>query len=162
MRSFVSFALKCVTHHVLKRCYEGQTKGHKAEVLQCHATRSCDSHDEFRLRIVNIVVALVDVYEERSLTWLPGVCSHDLPNSLLAFVEQSIFQVWQLYHAPFVSYWSANSTRTWYSCRDGWMYMCCMCKYCSSTLFFSLCRHRHSFDHNCPAQDAGRPRVLAH
>ena len=53
---------------------------------------------------MNIVVALVDVYGERSLAWLLGVCNPDLPNSLLAFVEQSIFQVWQLYHAQFVSY----------------------------------------------------------
>ena len=60
---------------------------------RCHATKSCDSYNEFRLCIVNIVVALVDVYGECSLTWLPGVCNHDLPNSLLAFVEQSIFQV---------------------------------------------------------------------
>ena len=60
---------------------------------RCHATKSCDGYGEFRLCIVSIVVALIDMYGERSLTWLPGVCNHDLPNSLVAFVEQSIVQV---------------------------------------------------------------------
>ena len=59
-----------------------------------YVTKSCDSHNEIPLCIVNIVVALVDVYGEHLLTWLLGVCNHDLPNSLLVFIEQSIFQVW--------------------------------------------------------------------
>ena len=42
----------------------------------------------------NIVVALIDVYGERWLTWLLEDCNHDLPVPLLAFVELSIFQVW--------------------------------------------------------------------
>ena len=70
---------------------------------RCNATKSCDSYDEFRLCTVNIVVDLVDVYGECSLTWLLGVCNHDLANSLLAFVEQSILQVWYLYLAQFMS-----------------------------------------------------------
>ena len=54
-------------------------------------SRNRDSHDKIPSCIVNTVVVLVDVYGESSLTWLPGVCNHDLPNSLLAFVERSIF-----------------------------------------------------------------------
>ena len=69
-----------------------------------HAQKSCDSYNEFCVCIVNIVVALVDMHVERSLTWLPGVYNHDLPNSLLASVEHLIFQVWLLYHGRFVSY----------------------------------------------------------
>ena len=61
----------------------------------CHVTKLFDSHDEITLCIVNIhvVVAVVEVYGEYLLTWLPDVCNHDLPNSLLAFIQQSIFQV---------------------------------------------------------------------
>ena len=83
MCSLVILALKHVTHHVFKHLYEAQTKGHESGgVLQCHTTNSCDSHDEFHLCIVNIVVALVDVYGERSLTWLPGVLQQRSSNFL--------------------------------------------------------------------------------
>ena len=66
----------------------------RGKILLCDITKSCDSHDEFPLCIVNIVVALVDMYGERWETWLLEICNHDLRVSLLAFVEQSIFQVW--------------------------------------------------------------------
>ena len=55
----------------------------------CHAMKSWDSYNEFRLCIVNIVMEFIDVYGERSLTWLLWLCKHDRPNSLLAFVENS-------------------------------------------------------------------------
>ena len=66
----------------------------RREILFGDVTKSCDNHDAIPLRIVNMVVALVDVHGACWLTWLPVVCNHDLPVPLLAFVEQSIFQVW--------------------------------------------------------------------
>ena len=70
----------------------------------CDVTMSCDSHSDIPRCIVNIVVVLVDVYGERWLAWLPEVCNHELPVSLLVFAEELIFQVWLRYHTPFVSY----------------------------------------------------------
>ena len=103
-----------VLHHYfcIRTCHSSSAQtllqtldyGTRGDIIQCHVTKSCDSHDEIPLCIVNIVVVLIDVYGERSLTWLLGVCNDDLPSSLLAFVEQSIFQVWQMYHERFVSY----------------------------------------------------------
>ena len=75
----------------------------QGEILFCDVTKSCDRHGEIPICVVNIVVALVVVYRECRLTSLPEVCNHDLPVPLLVFLEQSIFQVWQLYHAQFVS-----------------------------------------------------------
>ena len=52
----------------------------------------------------DMVVVLINVYGERWLTQLAEVCDHDLSVPVLAYAEQSIFQVWQLYHVWFVSY----------------------------------------------------------
>ena len=68
--------------------------GTQGEILLRDITKSCDSHNEIPLYIVKMVAALVDVYGECWLTWLPEVCNHYLAVPLLAFVEQSIFQVW--------------------------------------------------------------------
>ena len=102
----VTFALEHVTYHVLKHTcsYKAWTTRHEARSYNIRSQNHVTVTYEIPLCIVNIVVALVAVYGERLLTWLPGVCNHDFPNSLLAFIERSIFQVWQLYHAPFVSY----------------------------------------------------------
>ena len=76
----ITFALEHFIHHMLKTLLP--SLDYKRQDPKCHVTKSCDSHDEIPLCMVNIVVALVDMYGECSLTWLPGVCNHHLPNSL--------------------------------------------------------------------------------
>ena len=94
MCCLVTFALEPITHHVLKRRYEALSREHMVRSYFVTSKKLCDSHNEISLCIINIVVVLIDVCGDRWPTWLPEVCNHDLPVLLLAFVEQSIFQVW--------------------------------------------------------------------
>ena len=54
----------------------------------CDSTKSCDSHAEIPLCIVNIVVVLIAIYGEHWLTWLLEVCNHNLP--VLAGVHRTV------------------------------------------------------------------------
>ena len=96
-QSYAASSLLCwnmhVSHQVLKHRHETSSRGHEGRFYFCDDMKSCDSQEEIPLCIVNMVVALIDMYGERWLTWLQEVCNRDLPVPLLAFSEQSIFQV---------------------------------------------------------------------
>lgn len=55
---------------------------------------SCDSRGDIPKCIINVVMALVDVYRVYWINLSPEDCNQELPFSLFAFAEESVFQVW--------------------------------------------------------------------
>ena len=81
MCCLINIALEHVSRHMLRRPY-----ARREPITSRHEIN--DSHNKIPLGIMNIIVAFVNVYGECLLTWLPWVCNHDLPSSLLKGVAR--------------------------------------------------------------------------